>query len=502
MSDRFDALALPSRDPYMAVPHGPGYGMPPQVEPPLLWRLTRRHWKVLLACAAVSLGAAYLAGKFLAKPLWQAEATLLYQPIAFPDVKQKAAYEHPPSLPTLASWVKEPILLRQIIDEFHLGVSEDALADTFLKVEQPASTESIVVDFKWPDPVVAPRVLARLLDLYVDYVVTTRKEAVLLRIEKMDQQAAYACEDDIKRCNGQIVALEQKLAQTGKLSDEDLDGSMLARQGALMQSVRNGGQKVAELKSDLRSKRADRDTLAPVVQQQAESRIKLKALDDLIEQLELQIAHLQESIEADNLELRTLPIVLTKAKRNERMGTLTYLKEQLKQHESARAYLGKPGGPPARGALVGMDANEFMVKSPPRVGDKPASSSKKTLFAVTFLGLMAAAFGLLFVYDRRHPAPDGPLGGARTVYVTPPPAGSTLNGADVHRLSARIQQWVRETHAPIVTPPPEPPTTIGPDGKVEDKGSPPATNGHAGDADTDLLAQRMQQWLGDGHGPG
>jgi hypothetical protein len=492
MSDRFDALALPPRDPYLGARYGSSYGPPPE-EPPVLWRITRRHWKELLVCAVMSLGVSYLVGKFLAKPLWQAEATLLYQPIAFSE-KQKAAYEHPPSLPTLAGWVKEPDLLRQISEEFHLGLSADALADSFIKVDQPNGTESVVVDFKWPDGDMAKAVLTRLLDLYADYVVTARKEAVLLRVEKMDQQAAYAAEDDIKRFDTQIVALEQKLAQTGRLSDEDLDGSMLARQSMLKEDVRKGGQKITELKSDLRAKRADRESLAPVVEAQAESRIKLKVLDDEIAHLELQIEHTQESIEAANEELRTLPIVLTKAKRNERASMLKYLKDQLKQHEVARAAIGKPGGPPGRGALEGMDAKEFMVKSPPRVGDKPASSSRKTLFAVTFLGLMAAAFGLFFVYDRRHPAPDEPLARPRVVYVTPPP-GSTLNGTDGHR---GISAWAGQSRGPLVTPPPEPPMTIGPDGRIEAKKSPPATNG---DADADMLAARMQQWLGEGQGP-
>jgi hypothetical protein len=493
MDDRFDALALPPRDPYVALRYGPGYGMPPPEEPPALLKLTRRHWKLLLAWAVVSFGVSYVVGKFVGRPLWQAEATLLYQPIAYSE-KQKAAYEHPPSLPTLAGWVKEPDLLRQISEEFHLAVSADTMADSFIKVEQPPGTEAIVVDFKWPDGDAAKAMLARLLELYADYVVTARKEAILVRIEKLDQQAAYACEDDIKRLEAQIVNLEQKLAQTGKLSDEDLDGSMLARKGALIQEVRTNGHKISELKSELRSKRADRETLAPVVEAQAESRIKLKVLDDSIEQLELQIAHAQESIEAENEELRLLPIVLTKAKRNERANLLKYLKEQLKQHETARAAIGKPGGPPGRGALEGMDAKEFMVKSPPRVAEKPASSSRKPLFAVTFLGLMAAAFGLLFIYDRRHPALDEPMIRTRVVHVTPPP-GSTLNGTTDHSLP--VGDWVRRSRGPIVTPPPEPPMTIGPDGKVEAKG-PPAANG---DADADLLASRMQQWLGEGQGP-
>ncbi len=446
-----------------------------------------------------SLGIAYAAGKYLGKPLWQAEATLLYQPIALSE-KQKAAYEHPPSLPTLATWLKDPALLRPLIEEFHFDVSEEKLAETYIKIEQPAATESIVVAFKWPDRDVTGPALTRLLELYADYVANNRKEAVLLRMEHMDQQGAVACEDDIRRLDSQIVALEKKLAEFGKLGDEDLDGSMLARRSTLQEDIRKAGYKLTEQKGELTYNRGKRVVTESMVRQNVEPRSNLETLDQLIAQLELQIEHGQDAIDAANEELRTLPIVLTKAKRQEQSNKLKWLKEEIKQHDSARAYLGKPGGPPARGALEGMDAHEFSIKSPARIADKPASSSGKTLFAVTFLGLMAATFGLLFVYDRRHPAPEGPTARPHVVYVTPPPSGSTLNGVDVHRLSARIQEWVRENHGPIVTPPPEPPAKIGPEGELESQESPPATNGQAHGADTELLAQRMQQWLGNGNG--
>ena len=405
MSDRFDALALPPRDPYASFSHGPDYGTLPPEEPAILLRLARRFWKPLLACAVVSLGLAYLTGKYLGKPLWQAEATLLYQPIAFSE-KQRMAYEHPPSLPTLAVWVKEPVLLRQIIDEFHLDMSEDDLGDKCIKVDQPSGTESIVVDFKWPDRDLTMPVLTRLLDLFSDYVALTRKEAILQRIEKMDQQAASACEDEIKRLDEQIKILERKLARDGKLSDEDMDGPMQAQKLNLQDDIRKNRQHLSELSNDLRTTREDYDSLKPVVEAQAESPIKLKTLRDKLDSLELQIKNARESIEASTEELRTLPIVLSKGKRFEQADKLRYLQGQLREHEKARAGLGKPGGPPAIGALMGMDAHEFSIKSPARVGDKPASSSKKTLFAMTFLGMMATAFGLLFVYDRRHPTPE------------------------------------------------------------------------------------------------
>jgi hypothetical protein len=330
------------------------------------------------------------------------------------------------------------------------------------------------------------------LELFTDYVVTARKEAVLLRIEKMDLQSAAACEDEIKRLSERVVVLERKLAEFGHLTDDDMEPSMVAEQFRLKEDVRKLGQKIAEHNSELRAKRADRDVLAPLVPAAA-SPAQLKAIIDQIEQLELQIKNSQESIVADEEQLRALPIVMTKTERNKQVAKLAWLKVQIKDHEAAKASIGKPGGPPARGDLVGTDAKEFTVNSKPRVGDKPASSSRKALFAMTFMGLMAAAFGLLFVYDRRYPVPEGPSMRPRVVHVTPPP-GSTLNGADAHRLAAGLQAWIREANGAIVTPPP---VTINPDGHVENT-SPPAN----GDADNDMLASRMEQWLGDGHGPG
>jgi hypothetical protein len=162
--------------------------------------------------------------------------------------------------------------------------------------------------------------------------------------------------------------------------------------------------------------------------------------------------------------------------------------------------LGKPGGPPARGALEGMDAREFAVKSPARVGDAPVSSSKKTLMAGTFLALMAGVFGLLFVHDRRHPWIHGGPGSSlcgRVIHVTPPPGPAVGPEVEAHRLSARMNQWLSRGDGPLVTPPPEtePPVTVD---EVNGQPPPPA---EGVDPDTDHLAQRMQQWLGDGTGP-
>jgi hypothetical protein len=504
MSDPIRALALPPREPYApAWPNGNGYGfhtLPPAEDESVFWRLTKRYWKLLLVCGLVSLAVAYVAGKMFGRPTWQADATLIYQPVALSE-KQRAAYEHPPGLPTLSQWVKEPALLRQVSTEFHLGLSEDDLADRYVKVDQPPSTEAVVISFKWGEPDVARNALNRLAELYIDYVVTARKEAILLRIEKLDQQAAYACEDEMRRLDQRAKVLDDKLAKTGKLGDEDLDGTMLARRNELRSEIRNQDQKRKEMRSDLTFKREQLPQLQDLVAKNVEPRYKLTALSHEVERLELDIKHAEEKVAAAEIELKTLPLQLTKAKYNELRLKLDYLKDELKRHAEARALLGKPGGPPARGALEGMDAKEFAVKSPARVGDAPVSSSKKTLMAGTFLALMAGVFGLLFVYDRRHPWIDGGPGSSlrgRVIHVTPPPGGPAVGPeVEAHRLSARMSQWLSRENGPLVTPPPEtePPVTVD-----EANGQPPPP-AEGVDPDTDHLAQRMQQWLGDGTGP-
>jgi hypothetical protein len=57
-----------------------------------------------------------------------------------------------------------------------------------------------------------------------------------------------------------------------------------------------------------------------------------------------------------------------------------------------------------------------------------------------------------------------------------------------------MSDWVQRGEGPLVTPPP---ATADP--PAEANGTPPPAAG--ADPDTEHLAQRMQQWLGDGIGP-
>ena len=119
-----------------------------------LWRLTRRHWKVLLACAVVSFGIAYLAG----------------------SCSGQAASGRPRRRCCISRWrcpkSSGPRTSIRLVCRRWPGGSRNrpccansstsfiwacpptTSATVFMKVEQPAGTESIVVDFKWPDAAV------------------------------------------------------------------------------------------------------------------------------------------------------------------------------------------------------------------------------------------------------------------------------------------------------------------------------------------------------------
>lgn len=461
MSDITNALALPgeSNPPDLPPRSGYGSGSPAQPSPPQSGRFIKRFRLPLLVCGLLSALIAYLIGQLFGKPVWQAESTLLYQPVALTE-KQKLALEHPPGLPTLASWIREPALLREINDEFGLGLKPTELAEKYITIDQPLGTESVNVGFKWTDAKTAETVLNRLLEKFMDYVATVRKETILLRLETMDRQTLASYEDEVKRLDNQIRSLEDKLARTGQLGEEDMDAIMLARRGELKDTIRRAEQKRAESSKDLQFKLHDLPVMEDLVKKAAEAPTKLRALQQEIDKLRLDLKHQETLISEAAEELRTLPICVAKGKRYDLLSKLSWLKDQIQQYDDAKAALGKPGGPSARGPLEGMDAREFTVKQPARVGERPVSSNRKPLIALAFLGLMGCVCGLLVAYDRLHPeaknVASDPIR-TRVVHVTPPGVGPSVTIAEVdsNRLSVRIHQWIQNTDSSVITPPPE-----------------------------------------------
>src|SRR5437667_7957490 len=130
----------------------PTFGLtsqPPE-EPSALWRLTVRHYKVLAGCGVASLLLAWACGWLLAKPLWQAEAVLLYRQVQF-TAEQLVAYPSPPSLGALAGWLKEPRFLTGVLQESGLKLSPAEVTEKYLKVDQAMMTEVMTVSLKWSD---------------------------------------------------------------------------------------------------------------------------------------------------------------------------------------------------------------------------------------------------------------------------------------------------------------------------------------------------------------
>src|SRR5439155_20439679 len=130
----------------------PSFGLTSQApeEPSTLWRLSVRHYKLLAACAVASLLLAWGVGRLFGKPVYLTEAVLLYQPVPL-TAEQQIIYATPPSVGTLAGWLKDPQFLGGVLQESGLAIPPAQFAEQLLKVDQPMGTEVITVSLKWSD---------------------------------------------------------------------------------------------------------------------------------------------------------------------------------------------------------------------------------------------------------------------------------------------------------------------------------------------------------------
>src|SRR5882724_10399188 len=140
-----------------------GFSAAPPDEPSVLWTLAVRYNRLLVLGGVASLLVAWVAGWLFARPLWQAEAVLVYQPVQFTP-EQQIAYAGAPSVGTLAGWMKEPRFLDGVLQEGGLRLSPTAFADQYLKVDQPIGTENVSVVLKWTDSTAARQLLDLLLE--------------------------------------------------------------------------------------------------------------------------------------------------------------------------------------------------------------------------------------------------------------------------------------------------------------------------------------------------
>jgi hypothetical protein len=410
--------------------------------------------------------------------------------------------------------------LGEVIHECGLEITPAELSEKHLKVDQPVGTETVLVSLKWRDRDKALDILDRLVQRFIAYVVAERKRAILRGAIQSYRQEWAECHAEIDQLEGYIRELEGRLARTGTLSGADLDGAliarrsdlprgepwknpwsfldstMLTRRSELQEKIRTKEQQLPDLRAELTKKLNEYKRYTTLGRSGAVPQAELDNLQYDIEKLRRQVKNTEEALANDTEEFRTLPIRLARTKMKANRDQAAFLEELLQKLEEIAKSSHLPGGPPAEGVLVGMDAPEFSVKSA-WADYRPVSSNRKTLMALAFLTLMGGAFGLLFAHDRYGGAGGGrPVGWppgagllrARVLRVTRPDDRGgqvTVEHMESQRLSVRIHQWIEgpagshEAHAP-------PPLTIGPNGHIEE----PTDN-----EDARHLDQRIEHWL-------
>jgi hypothetical protein len=526
MTNRTEALVpLPPPEPQrQAGASSPAFGFsaqPPE-EPSVLWTLARRHHRLLLACGGVSLLVAWVAGWLFARPLWQAEAILLYQPVQL-TAEQQVAYAGAPSVTTLAGWLKDPRFLGGVLQEQGLGMSPAAFADQHLKVDQPLGTEVVGVTLKWSDRKSAQQLLDLLLDRFTEFVVAERKKSILQRCRQAKLQELSLHESEVQRLDGYIRKLGDAFTGNQDVPASDLDGILFARRDDLPQSeswrspyaslggimlsyrtemqdrIRREEQQLGDWRVDLLRLWNEYERARRLESTGASSRADVDTVRFEYEKLKQRIETSDAWLKAKKEELRTLPIYMARMKRSAEQDRAEFLQGELRQLDDAMQAIHLPSGPNAPRVLAGMDESEFKVQSK-WIDNQPASSNRRTLTALTFLVLMGLAFGLLFAYDRSatvggltpgQPPSGRPSGGGGLVHVASRiGTGVTIARVDVQRLSVRLHQWLRGDDQPNghVSS-----LMIGPNGHVEEaRQLPPAT---PVEDDVDRLTARINHWL-------
>jgi hypothetical protein len=355
-------------------------------------------------------------------------------------------------------------------------------------------------------------------------VVAERKKAILQGARQTMVQELALCESETERLQEHIKDLENALAQNKDLTAPELDGALLARRNDLPQteSWRNTfaaleGAMIArrgELQDRIEREEHQLGVLRVRLQKEKSDYEKHAALAHAVSQMEvanfrfqyettrLEVENAEARIKRYTDEFRRLPIRRAETMQAAAHGRADFLKKELRTLDVAMQTVHESGRPPAHRVLTGMDAREFKVESA-WVDDRPAVTNRRTLTALTFLALMGLTFGLLFAYDRNHPAAGAAMGEpaagasgplrARVVHVAGSGnSGVTVTHVDLDRLSVRIHHWIRpeeETNG-------HPALTIGPNGRVEEPRQLPAPAPAADEADP--LARRIHNWLGNG----
>ncbi len=168
------------------------------------WNLKQillRCWKILVPCLVISAGLGFLVAKQFATQSWTYETTLLYSKPA-----ATASYT-PPDGDSLAKVFKSPESLARLCEAFEWKFTPGAM-NSLLSMDPPYGTCVLHASLTWNDPVQAPEILAKSIELFRQQVVRQRNSAL--------QTASDGLRARLEQCNEQ---LKRKQESTGMASE-------------------------------------------------------------------------------------------------------------------------------------------------------------------------------------------------------------------------------------------------------------------------------------------
>jgi len=328
----------------------------------VLWQVVVRHYRVLAVCGVVSLLLAWGVGRLFAKPVYLTEAALLYQQVPL-TAEQQIVYASPPSVGTLAGWVKDPQFLGGVLQELGLALPPAVFADQHLKVDQPPGTEVITVSLKWSDREASRQMLDLLLQRYIEYVVAERKRVILQRSRQAKLQELSLCESEVVRLAGNIRQLTEQLDKNKNLPVSDLDGILLARQDDLPQAddfrrpysylpgimltqrnelqerIRRQESQLIELQGEFKKQKGEYDRHRNLAQG-AYPQSEVDNLGIECEKIRQKIEQAEKWLAQDREELRTLPIHQARKKQVAEQVQAAFLRREGRKLDDALQAVG------------------------------------------------------------------------------------------------------------------------------------------------------------------
>jgi uncharacterized protein involved in exopolysaccharide biosynthesis len=505
----------------------PGYGVGRVV------RLFLRRWLLLSVWCLLCGAAAYFIGKEFSTPKWRSEGSIVYTPLTFPE-NVKRTYTAPNS-ETVTALVKSPKNMETLCTEFGLTMPTKLLAQQFT-VTRPPNSDVLAISLDWAEPERGAAMVNRLMDLSMASVSALRRKRIEQEIAQAEATAAEAREQlvtvraehtkfltgveshdlkaDLELLNREVTELNAGLNAARQRCDacaaeaKQLDGvvaGMKAPKGTpgngvipasarpgdasgegestlsqtyeqrlrlLRDSLQEERARLSELKKKIDAKQKEQDQLMPLAARGIAPRAEVNAIAGELQLLAVQRDNSEKAIRNWEEEVRTLPLLDVKARKESVRERHETAKQEIPQYEASIAAkrerikevtkLLRQEAPllanldtaenaadeqtarlAALRQLHRAESGEFAIISPATPEPHPVSSDRKKLtaaiFGVPVFLFMALLVGLDWLSFARRA--EAALAGANIPLLTRADAVKAADRAkEFRRLALRISQ--------------------------------------------------------------